>query len=69
VALLTARSSGPGLSRAELLSGCAPGEVVAALVVVAGALLDALPGDNGGSLLERLGLLAATWSLPEGGPA
>lgn len=59
MALLTARRGCPGVSEAELLAGCPRGEVVSALVVVAGTLVDGLPGDGGTLLLEQLGLLAA----------
>lgn len=60
VALLTARQVCSGDRQADLLGGQPPGEVVAALMVVAVAFLEVLsPGDGGAAVLRDVGLLAA----------
>lgn len=67
VALLTARQVRSGDGQADLLGGQPPGEVIAALVVVAVAFLEVLsPGDGGAAVLRDVGWLAA--AKDSGGP-
>jgi hypothetical protein len=48
------------MSRAAVLDGCPPGDVLAAMEALADSLLEALaPGGKGARVLQAVGLLAA----------
>lgn len=67
VALLTALREDEPVAPAEFTSGHAPGEVTAALAIIATALLNvAAPGETGDLALRNIGLVAATQGLPGG---
>lgn len=60
VALLTRQHLYPDASRAEILDGADPEDVLAAMEAIAdGLLAAALPGAAGAVLLRRIGLWAA----------
>jgi hypothetical protein len=70
VALLTSMQARAGDSQAAILGGQAPGEVLAALQIIAAACLQVLsPADKGARVLEALGLLALTRDAEQTGAA
>ncbi len=59
VALLTRQQACPDVSRDVLLEGSEPGQVLAAMEIIAAALTALMfPDDQGGRFLELLGLSA-----------
>jgi hypothetical protein len=60
VALLARRRTAATVTRAAVLDGHPPSDVLEAMEVMADALLEAAaPGDQGARMLESLGLFAA----------